>query len=155
MQGMWIGGNINLGYMVDNRKTLPSGLPNPNWRKYQPFPPCAEVVIKIFEIFVMLGGNKSTTLRYLYDNGPHFPDFDHPALLREVPPGFSLAKPLRMLKRNGVYTVGSVTLSNMLTNAVYLGHWVFKDRVVQWNNHPAIQLELCAALSPTKLGENR
>ena len=23
-------------------------------------------------------------------------------------------------------------------NAVYQGHWVFKDCVVQWNNHPAI-----------------
>jgi DNA invertase Pin-like site-specific DNA recombinase len=141
IQGMWMGGNINLGYMVDNRKTLPSGLPNPNWRKYQPFAPCAEVVVKIFETFVMLGGNQRATLCYVYDNGPHFPDFDSPDLLREVPPGFSLAKPLRMLKRNGVYTVGSVTLSNMLTNAVYLGHWVYKDRVVQWNNHPAIVSE--------------
>lgn len=137
-QGMWMGGNINLGYMVDDRKTLPSGIPNPNWRKYQPFEPCAEVVIKIFETFVMLGGNQRGTLRHLHDNGPHFPDFDNPDLLREVPPGFSWAKPMRMLKRGGIYMVGSVSLQNMLTNAVYLGHWVLKDRVVQWNNHPAI-----------------
>ena len=138
MQGMWMGGNINLGYMVDDRKSLPSGVPNPNWRKYQPFEPCAEVVIKIFETFVMLGGNQRATLRYLHDNGPHFPDFDNPELLRHVPPGFSWAKPMRMLKRGTIYMVGSVSLQNMLTNAVYLGHWVFKDRVVQWNNHPAI-----------------
>ena len=45
---------------------------------------------------------------------------------------------MRMLKRGGIYMVGSVALQNMLTNAVYLGHWVFKDRVVQWHNHPAI-----------------
>jgi DNA invertase Pin-like site-specific DNA recombinase len=138
MQGMWMGGNINLGYMVDDRKSLPSGIPNQNWRKYQPFEPCAEVVVKIFETFVMLGGNQRATLRYLHDNGPHFPDFDNPELLRHVPPGFSWAKPMRMLKRGGIYMVGSVALQNMLTNAVYLGHWVFKDRVVQWNNHPAI-----------------
>jgi DNA invertase Pin-like site-specific DNA recombinase len=39
--GMWMGGNINLGFMVDNRKYLPSGIPNPNWRKFEPFEPCA------------------------------------------------------------------------------------------------------------------
>jgi hypothetical protein len=138
MQGLWMGGNINLGYMVDDRKSLPSGIPNLNWRKYQPFEPCSEVVVKIFETFIMLGGNQRATLRYMHDNGPHFPDFDDRELLRHVPPGFSWAKPMRMLKRGGIYMVGSVALQNMLTNAVYLGHWVFKDRVVQWDNHPAI-----------------
>lgn len=137
-QGMWMGGNINLGYMVDNRKTLPSGIPNPNWRKYQPFEPCAEIVAKIFETFVMLGGNQRSTLRYLHDNGPHFPDFDNPQLQNLVPHGFSWAKPVRMRKRDGIYMVGSVSLKNMVTNAVYLGHWVFKDQVVQWNNHPPL-----------------
>lgn len=137
-QGLWMGGNINLGYMVDDRKTLPSGIPNSNWRKLHPFKPCAEVVVKIFETFVMLGGNQRGTLRYLHDNGPHFPDFDDPDLMREVPPGFVWAKPMRMLKRGNIYMVGAVSLQNMMTNAVYLGHWVFKDRVVQWNNHPPI-----------------
>jgi hypothetical protein len=138
MQGMWMGGNINLGYMVDDRKVLPGDIPNPNWRKYQPFEPVARVVQKIFETFVMLGGNQRGTLRYLHEHGPHFPDFDNPGLLRKVPPGFSWAKPMRMKKRGGIYMVGAVSLQNMLTNAVYLGHWVFKDRIVQWNNHPAI-----------------
>lgn len=141
LQGLWMGGNIRLGYMVDNRVNLANGLPNPNWRKYTPFEPCAEVVHKIFEIFVMLGGNKSATLRYLHENGPHFPDFDNPDLLRQVPPGFIWAKPLRMEKRGGVYMVGTVALENMLTNAAYLGHWVFRDSVVQWNNHPAVVSE--------------
>ena len=151
MQGMWMGGNINLGYMVDDRKSLPSGIPNPDWRKYQPFEPCAEVVVKIFETFVMLGGNRRATLRYLYDNGPHFPDFDNPDLLHEVPPGFIWAKPMRMLKRGGIYMVGTIALQNMLTNAVYLGHWVFKDRVVQWNNHPAIVQNEPRPLAPSSV----
>lgn len=138
LQGMWMGGNINLGYMVDNRKTLPSGVSNPNWRKFAPFQPCADVVNKIFETFIMLDGNQRATLRYLHDNGPHFPDFDDPELLKEVPLGYSWAKPMRMKKRDGIYMVGAVSLQNMLTNAVYRGHWVFKDCVVQWNNHPAI-----------------
>ncbi len=138
MLGLWMGGNISLGYMVDERKMLSSGIPNPNWRKYHPFAPCAEIVVRIFETFVMLGGNRNATLRYLVENGIHFPDFDNPDLLREVPPGFSWAKPMRMIKRNGIYHIASVALLNMLTNAVYLGHWVFKDQVVQWDNHPPI-----------------
>jgi hypothetical protein len=136
--GMWMGGNINLGYMVDKRKYLSSGIPNPDYHKFQPFEPCAEVVVRIFETFVLLGGNQQATLRHLYENGPHFPDFDDPELLHQVPPGFYLAKPMRMRKRGRIYTVGSIALQTMLTNAVYLGHWVFKDRIVQWNNHPAI-----------------
>jgi hypothetical protein len=52
LQGMWMGGNINLGFIVDDRKTLPSGAPNPYWRKYIPFPPCSEVVVRIHEIFI-------------------------------------------------------------------------------------------------------
>lgn len=141
IQGMWMGGNINLGYMVDNRKTLPSGISNPDWRKYHPFQPCAEIVVKIFETFVMLGGNQRATILYLHQNGLHFPDFDNPELLHHVPPGFTWAKPMRMLKRGGVYVLGTVQLQTMLTNAVYLGHWVFKNHVVQWNNHPAIVSE--------------
>ena len=82
--------------------------------------------------------NQRGTLRHLHDNGPHFPDFDNPDLMREVAPGFIWAKPVRMLKRGNIYMVGSVSLQNMLTNAVYLGHWIFKDSIVQWNNHPAI-----------------
>lgn len=25
-----------------------------------------------------------------------------------------------------------------MTNVVYIGHWMFRDRIVQWNNHPPI-----------------
>jgi hypothetical protein len=78
MQGMWIGGNINLGYMVDNRKSFPNGISNPNSPKYQPFDLYDQVVVKVFETFVMLGGYQRGTLRYLHDNGPPFPDFDNP-----------------------------------------------------------------------------
>lgn len=138
LQGMWVGGNINLGFMVDDRKHLSSNLPNPGWRKYMPFEPCAEVIVQIFETFIEKGGNIRATLRHLFDHGPHFPDFDDPQIQHRVPPGFTWAKPVRMLKRGSIYMPGSITLVNMMTNAVYIGHWMHKDRVVQWNNHPAI-----------------
>ncbi|GIL14742.1 MAG: hypothetical protein BroJett038_34620 [Chloroflexota bacterium] len=91
LQGMWVGGNINLGFMVDDRKNLSNGIPNPSWRRYVPFEPCAEVVVQIFETFVAKGGNIRATLRHIFDNGPHFPDFDDPALQHLVPPGFMWA----------------------------------------------------------------
>lgn len=138
MQGMWMGGNINLGFMVDNRKQLSSGVPNPQWRKFQPYEPCAEVVVKLFELFVSLGGNIRATLQHVFENGPHFPDFDDPEFQRGVPVGFICEKPVRMLKRGNRYAPSRMTLVNMMTNVVYIGHWMHKDRIVQWNNHPPI-----------------
>lgn len=138
LQGMWMGGNINLGFMVDDRKNLSSGVPNPQWRKFEPFLPCAEVVVKLFELFVECGGNIRGTLRHIFEHGPHFPDFDDPDLQRLVSPGYIFGKPVRMLKRGHVYMPGSLALTNMMTNPVYLGHWMHKGHVVVWNNHPPI-----------------
>lgn len=141
LQGMWMGGNINLGFMVDDRKNLSSGVPNPQWRKFEPFQPCAEVVVKIFETFIEHGGNLRATRQHIFEYGPHFPDFDDPDLYRLVPPGYIFGKPVRMLKRGHVYVPGSIALTNMLTNPVYLGHWMHKGHVVVWNNHPPIVSE--------------
>lgn len=141
MQGLWIGGNINLGFIVDDRKNLPSGIPNPNWRKFEPFEPCAAVVRELFEIFIRFGGNMRKTLAHVYEHGPHFPDFDDPEFQRLVPPGYICAKPMRMLKRGGFYTPSRMAMVNMMTNVVYIGHWMFRDRIVQWNNHPPVVSE--------------
>jgi len=141
MQGLWIGGNINLGFMVDNRKSLPSGIPNPNWRKFEPFEPCAAVVRELFETFVRFGGNMRKTLAHIYEHGPHFPDFDDPEFQRLIPPGYICEKPMRMLKRGGFYTPSRMAMVNMMTNVVYIGHWMFRDRIVQWNNHRPIMSE--------------
>lgn len=141
MQGLWIGGNINLGFMVDDRKHLPSGILNPNWRKFEPFEPCAAVVRELFEIFIRFGGNMRRTLAHIHEHGPHFPDFDDPEFQRLVPPGYICDKPMRMLKRGGVYTPSRMAMVNMMTNVVYIGHWMFRDQIVQWNNHPPIVSE--------------
>lgn len=36
---------------------------------------------------------------------------------------------------------GNMALINMLTNPVYLGHWMHKGQIVIWNNHPPIVSE--------------
>jgi DNA invertase Pin-like site-specific DNA recombinase len=141
MQGMWMGGNINLGYMVDDRKNLSSGVSNPAWHKFVPFQPCAEVVVKIFELFLYYGGNANAVLRHLHKQGPHFPDFDDPEFPKGVPPGFICSKPMRMLKRDNIYFPSREALILMLTKAVYLGHWVYRGNVVVWNNHEPIVSE--------------
>lgn len=141
LQGMWMGGNINLGFMVDDRKTLPNGMANPNWRKYVPFEPCANVVVQLFEIFVKFGGNIRKTIAHVYENGLYFPDFDDPEFQWLVPLGFICVKPVRMLKHGNVYTPSNEALTNMMTNAVYIGHWLFRAQIVQLNNHPAIVSE--------------
>ncbi len=138
LQGMWMGGNISLGFMVDDRKNLSGGVPNPSWRKYEPFSPCSEIVVKLFHTFVECGGNIRATLRRIYENGPHFPDFDDPELQRYITPGYIWQKPMRMIKRGGIYMPGSLGIVNMMTNPVYLGHWMYKGHIVVWNNHPPI-----------------
>jgi hypothetical protein len=55
--------------------------------------------------------------------------------------GFVCEKPMRMLKRGNRYSPSSVALVAMLTNPIYLGHWMHKDRVVVWDNHPPIVSE--------------
>lgn len=32
---------------------------------------------------------------------------------------------------------GRLARVNMMTNPVYLGHWMYKERIVVWNNHPS------------------
>lgn len=98
-------------------------------------------MVELFETFVRFGGNLRKTLAHVYENGPHFPDFDDPEFQRSVPPGYICDKPVRMLKRGGVYCPSRIAMVNMITNALYIGHWMHKDRVVQWNNHPAIVSE--------------
>ncbi len=47
---------MQVGYMVDNGKYLPDGTENPNWRKFVPFEPYAEVVRQYFRVFLECGG---------------------------------------------------------------------------------------------------
>ena len=43
-----------------------------------------------------------------------------------------------MLKRGNVFAPSRMALVNMMTNVLYIGHWMYKDRIVVWDNHPAI-----------------
>ena len=47
LEGKWAGAHMPVGYMVDMRKQLPTGDDNPNWRKFVPFEPYAQIVREI------------------------------------------------------------------------------------------------------------
>lgn len=132
MQGRWAGPPIPPGFMIDDRKMLPDGRPNENWRKFAIFEPYAEVVREYWNLFLGFGGQLRKTLRHIRKHGPYFPDPE----LCKPPVGFRVA--YRLQQNQGKWCPSKSGLRYMLTNAMYLGHWVTDNRVVVWDNHPAI-----------------
>ena len=132
LEGRWFGGRLPPGYMFDTRKTLPDGNLNPQWRKYVPFEPYAEVVNEYFRLFLSHAGNLHATVRQIHLHGPYYPD----PQTCQPPPGFRIVYPMRRF--NNGYCPGMTALTHLLTNAVYIGHWMVNDVLTIHNNHPAI-----------------
>jgi hypothetical protein len=131
-QGRWTGAPITPGYVIDERKTLPNGSPNENWRKFAIFEPYAEVVREYWNLFLSFGGHIRKTARHIRAHGPYFPDPQQCT----PPEGFRIA--YRIHRHQGKRCIGKTGLRYLLTNAMYAGHWVVDNRVVIWDNHPAI-----------------
>jgi DNA invertase Pin-like site-specific DNA recombinase len=132
-EGRWAGGNsVPLGFMVDIRKTLPDGSKNENWRRYAPFEPYAEVIREYFRLFWEYGGSLQATLRHIHAHGPYYPE---PGTY-QTPEGFRVF--YRMRQYGYGYCPGRTGLRELLTNAVYIGHWSHVGSIVRWNNHPPI-----------------
>jgi hypothetical protein len=133
-QGLWVGTRVPPGYMVDMRQTLPNGSSNPKYRRFVPFEPYAQVVQQYFEIFVAKGGCLHATVREIQTRGPFYPD----PMQNLPPPGFRVVYPIHRW-RNG-FCPGKTGLVRMFTNAVYIGHYLYADRVIRYQNHePIIQ----------------
>lgn len=130
--GRWSGHAIPLGFMIDDRKKLPDGRPNENWRKFAIFEPYAEVVREYWSLFLSFGGQIRKTTRHVQEHGPYFPD----PQICQPPEGFRVA--YKLPKNTGKWCLGRTGLRYLLTNAMYIGHWVSDNEVVIWNNHPAI-----------------
>jgi hypothetical protein len=131
MEGRWSGGGVAVGYMVDLRKTLPDGSKNPRFRLFVPFPPYAEVVNEYYRLFLSNAGNFTATLRHIHAHGPYYPD---PAIC-PVPDGFKTSYQLH--RYNNGFCPGKNAFFELLTNAIYIGHWVVNDTVVRRDNHEA------------------
>ncbi len=134
LEGRWAGGAVLPGYMIDTQKTLPDGGKNPNWRRYTPFGPYAEVVNEYFRLFTStFAGNLRRTLRHIHKHGPFYPD---PSTC-PPPEGFKVDY-RRMHRFGNGLCPGRVGLKELLVNAGYIGHWIHKGVIVRWNNHPSI-----------------
>ncbi|MCA0453892.1 MAG: recombinase family protein [Chloroflexi bacterium] len=134
-QGLWAGRTIALGYIVDMRRTLPNGERNPDWRKYIPFAPGADLVLAYFELFREKGRNFQATWEHIEQHGPFIPD----DLAQQVPEGFRIENWFRYRSNiTGRIMPSKSGLHNLLTNVVYIGHWVHKQAIVCWHNHEPI-----------------
>jgi hypothetical protein len=134
MQGKWTGTPIVLGYMIDNRKKV-DDLPNPNWRKYVRYEPYSEVALAYFRLYKQFNGNLNHTWQHIEAHGPFIPEFEaHP-----IPLGFFFHTKIRKRSRvTGKLIVSLYGLRQILTNAVYIGHWAHNGVIVQRHNHEAI-----------------
>lgn len=136
LNGRWANAPMPVGFMVDMRKTLPGGIPNENYRKFAVFEPYAEVVREYFRIFLAHSGKLNDTLRQIWQNGPYFPDPN----IYGPPDGYKVFYKIRKNKHGWCFET-KPSLAQMLTNACYIGHWVVKNTVVHWHNHPPIMDE--------------
>jgi DNA invertase Pin-like site-specific DNA recombinase len=131
--GLWTGGFVPPGYMVDMRKTLDEGIVNPSYRRYVPYAPIADIIPIYFQLFLEHGGNLRPTLKRILTHGPFFP----PPETWSVPVGFKI-KPTIMRDYGNGYCPSESGLNGILTNVAYIGHWAFRGAIIRWNNHPGI-----------------
>lgn len=127
--GKWAGAHIPVGYMVDLRKHLPEGVENPNYKKFTPFEPFAEVVREYYRIFLECGGVIRKSMRMIRDRGINFP-------ICTPPDGFKVVYQLKN-RGDGFYFTRANFIA-LLTNPVYIGHWCYRGAVVCWDNHTPI-----------------
>lgn len=133
--GSWTGTCIPLGFMVDMRQFLEHKTPNPNFRRYAPYPPYDDIVRTYFALFKQFSGNLTRTWRHIDAQGPFIPEFES----NPPPEGFYFHTNLsKRSSQTGRLILSSYGLINLLTNAVYIGHWAHKGVIVQRHNHEAI-----------------
>ncbi len=150
-QGFWAGRIIVPGYMVDQRPKLPNGEKNPDYRKYVPFRPYADIIPVYFELFKQFKRNLTATWRHIETHGPFFPD----SAEQLVPEGFRWDAAVKNRSAvTGRLMPSNSGLKSILTNITYLGHWAHRGVIVRWHNHPPLVAQdqfmlTFNALSPT------
>lgn len=127
--GYWVHGNLPAGYTVDPRKEI-NGIKNR--RKLIIYQPHAEIIRRLFRRFKELRGYLEELFREVLAGKFDFPEFDN-SVSQEIKTRY------RFKKVPGGYRISDNTsLFYLLTNRVYIGHWVYKNTLVSEKNHPAI-----------------
>lgn len=133
--GNWAGQGVPTGYMIDDRKRLPSGSENPDYRQPVIFRPYAGVVVAIYELFYEIDGNLLQQWKQMEEGRLSFPEMEEGM----VPKGFRIIDQLKRRSRvTGARVPSYTTLIAMLTNPFYLGHFSYHGEILFWNHHPAL-----------------
>lgn len=134
-RGQFYAGSVAIGYILDKRKHLENGIPNPNYNRFIPYKPYAQVIRLIFKRYRELGGNIGQLGRELQEMFYLFPPYET-----------GIKGPSTKLQiKNGGYSIGGrAALIYMLTNVTYIGYWRYKNQVLRDEegkpiiNHPPI-----------------
>ena len=133
-RGQYYTGSVPIGYILDKRKHLESGLPNPNYNRFIPYEPHAKIVQWIFKRYRELGGNIQQLGRELVAMPFVFPPFEAGIKIPNI----------KLKPKDGGYTLTRSGLIWILTNVVYIGYWKFQNQVLRDEegtpviNHPPI-----------------
>ncbi|QBD78112.1 recombinase family protein [Ktedonosporobacter rubrisoli] len=132
-QGLYDGRAISLGFIIDRRKTIlinDEHAPNPNYKKYIPYEPHAEVRLNLLRMYVKFDGKLKPMYRELCKKPVLFPDF--PADMPREVIGNRHVK-----KVSGGFHLSESGLRDMLCNIDAIGKWLHRGNIRD-NNHPRI-----------------
>ncbi|MCG3209243.1 MAG: hypothetical protein FOGNACKC_02864 [Anaerolineae bacterium] len=124
--GYYTGESIPPGYVVDERKQLPNGKPNPNYHRYQVYEPHAKIVRTIFNQLVIPGITPTRVARDLKKRGigfaPFSPEYDTKAHHK------TYARSKRY--QDGSWIIPVSKVRSIATNPAYIGWKIWQGEVL-------------------------
>jgi hypothetical protein len=135
MRGLYDGRPLTPGYRVDYDKKQPDGSENPTYRKYVIYEPHAAVVRQLAQVMYDQDLSVTELYRHALDNGLVFPPWE-PWVDSRTRERTNLTE-----VAGGLFYASLYGLYSMLTNPVYIGHWLLLGRTVQRHNHEPVLSE--------------
>lgn len=132
--GLYAGGSVPPGYVLDADGMI-DGERNPNYQKYKPYEPHAEVVQLVFDRLALPGETPKTVAIYFRDNGIAFPPL--PEEIAAVPANTTSFCNSRQ-NPDRSYPISRTRIASIARNPAYIGWWFFGGDLISRNNHPAI-----------------
>ncbi len=140
--GKYDGRAVPAGFLVDRRKFLPDGTPNPGYKRYMVYEPHARVVRWLFRRFYELSGDLMALCRevaatndgYIF---PPLPPETDPMNVRKLMLGERDENRRRVVPDERGYRISKTGIISILTNSDYIGEWHSEGETIP-NNHPAI-----------------
>ena len=133
-RGEYDGRAIPVGFVLDRDEWIQvngAKVKNTGYKKYKVYAPHAEIVLWLYQRYLMLGGNLSRLCREIKAMPVLFPGFTPDVDRRTV-------SRMELKRVEGGYHITRKGLVSILTNVSYLGWWVHQGEIKIKGNHPAI-----------------